>query len=139
MDGFFFLKTRIEVWHTKWHCSYYQTNTILKTLFSLWAWQALEHYSEIYCGVLLDDALNRYKVAFGNTWKYLFHKDARAQLSSASGSIIMFLLRSSDNSTNALCVSRAKRYAYNKIRDLLFRYFTPKLEIEQMNKVLGKI
>ena len=31
------------------------------------------------------------------------------------------------------------RYAYDKIRDLLFKYFTPKLGIEQMNKVRGKM
>ena len=47
--------------------------------------------------------------------------------------------RSPDNSMSALCVARARRYAYDKIRDLSFKYFTPKLGIEQMNKVPGKI
>ena len=46
---------------------------------------------------------------------------------------------SPDNSTSVLCVPRARRYAYDKIRDILFTCFTPKLGIEQMNKVPGKI
>ena len=46
---------------------------------------------------------------------------------------------SPDNSTSVLCVSRARRYAYDKICDLLFKYFTPKLGIEHMNKLTGKI
>ena len=46
---------------------------------------------------------------------------------------------SPDHSTSVLCVLCARRYAYDKIRDLLFKYFTPKLGIEQMNRVPGKI
>ena len=48
--------------------------------------------------------------------------------------------RSPDNSKSVLCVPRARRYAYEKIRDWLFKFFPPKLGIEQMNnKVAGKI
>ena len=36
-------------------------------------------------------------------------------------------------------VSRERRYAYDKIRNLLFKYFTPKVRIEQMSMVPGKI
>ena len=52
---------------------------------------------------------------------------------------VRFKKRSPDNSTSVLCVLRARRYAYGKIRDSLFKYFTPKLGIEQMNRVPGKI
>ena len=34
-------------------------------------------------------------------------------------------IRSPDNSTSVLFVPRTRRYAYNKIRDLLFEYFAP--------------
>ena len=47
-------------------------------------------------------------------------------------------LRSPDNSTSVLCVLRVRRYANDNIRDLLFKCFTSKLGIEQMNKVPGK-
>ena len=40
---------------------------------------------------------------------------------------------------SVLCVLRARRYAYDKIRDLLFKYFTLKLGIEQINKAPGEI
>ena len=50
----------------------------------------------------------------------------------------MYLDRSPDNSTSVVYVPRARRYAYDKIRHLLFKYFTPKLGIEQMNMIPGK-
>ena len=40
---------------------------------------------------------------------------------------------SPDNSMSFLCVPRARHYAYDKIRDLLFKYSTPKLGIKQIN------
>ena len=43
--------------------------------------------------------------------------------------------RSPDNSTSVICVPRARRYAYDKICDLLFKYFTPKLGIEPIYNV----
>ena len=46
---------------------------------------------------------------------------------------------SPDSSTSVLCVPRTRRYAYHKIRDLLFKYFKRKLGIEHMNKESGKI
>ena len=45
-----------------------------------------------------------------------------------------YLYRSPDNSTSVLCVPRARRCAYDVIRDLLFKYFTPKLGIETWYK-----
>ena len=39
---------------------------------------------------------------------------------------------SPNNSTRVLRVPRAIRYDYDKIRDLLSKYFTPKLGIEQI-------
>ena len=38
-----------------------------------------------------------------------------------------------------LCVPRARRYAYEKIRDCLLKFFPSKLGIEQMDKVPGQI
>ena len=51
----------------------------------------------------------------------------------------LLLKWSPENSTSVLCVPRARRYTYEKIR--LFKYFTinQKLGIEQMNKVPGEI
>ena len=48
-------------------------------------------------------------------------------------------LRSRDKITSVLSVPRARRYAYDKIRHLLFKYFMPELGIEQMSKVPSKI
>ena len=42
--------------------------------------------------------------------------------------------RSPENSTSALCVPRARRYAYEKICDWLFKFFSPNLGIEERNK-----
>ena len=38
-----------------------------------------------------------------------------------------------------LLSSLYNRYAYDKIRDLLFKYLTPKMGIEKMNKEPGGI
>ena len=46
---------------------------------------------------------------------------------------------SPDNSTSIFCVPRARVYAYERIRDLLFKFFQSNLGIEQLNKVPGEI
>ena len=53
-----------------------------------------------------------------------------------AGMEVNIFVASPDNGTIVLCVPRAR---HDQIRDLLFKYFTPKLGIGQKTKLPGKI